>query len=92
MNETLETRIAILENTVTALTHLNFILFPLILQHDDRFRTEAAEVLRQCLVSPANPPSPLLAQYITALRNTLVASIPQEIVAASLQPSVRLVE
>ena len=92
MNEALETRIVFLEKLVAAQAKLNFILFPLILQHDIHFRDKALSVLRQILVSPDIAADPFLVQQIAALRDSLVAPIPQEIVEAVQQPSIRPVE
>lgn len=89
MAETLETRIAFLEQVLDAQVKLNAMLFPMIIRHDEQFKNEAAEVLRQALVSPANNFSPLLAQQIRMLRDVLVSPIPQAVVEASLQPSIR---
>jgi hypothetical protein len=92
MAETLETRIAFLEQVLDAHVKLNAILFPIILQHDEQFRAKAAETLRQILVSPAMKLSPLLEQQIRILRDVLVLPIPQEVVESCLQPSIRPVE
>lgn len=92
MAETLETRIAYLEQMLDAQVKLNFMLFPIILQHDEQFQIKAAEVLRQILVSPAMKLSPLLEQQIRILRDVLVSPIPREVVEASRQPSIQSVE
>lgn len=92
MAETLETRIAFLEQVLDAQVKLNAVLFPMILQHDEQFRVKAAETLRQMLVSPAMKLSPLLEQQIRMLRDVLVLPIPQEVVESSRQPSIRPVE
>lgn len=89
---TYEDRITYLEMVLDAQVKLNFILMPLILSHEDRFKAEAADVLRQALVSPAVNLSPLLAQQIRSLRDVLVLPIPEEIVEAVRQPSIRPVE
>lgn len=92
MAETLETRIAYLEQVLDAQVKLNAVLFPIILQHDEQFRVKAAEVLRQTLVSPTMKLSPLLEQQIRMLRDVLVLPLPQEVVESSRQPSIRPVE
>ena len=92
MAETLETRIAFLEQVIDAQVKLNALLFPMIFQHDEQFRVKAAETLRQVLVSPTMKLSPLLEQQIRMLRNVLVLPLPQGVVESSRQPSIRPVE
>lgn len=92
MNETHEVRIAHLEKMVEAQVMLNTTLFKLILNNDKSLNAKVAEALRQLLVSPAVQLPPVLSLQITALRDALVLPIPQEVVEASRQPSIRPVE
>lgn len=90
--EALEGRIAFLDKLVPAQFQLDTILFNLLIQKDHQFQMEVAEVLRQFLVSPAAAISPELQMLVRSMRNGLVSPIPQEVVDAARQPSIRPVE
>lgn len=92
MAESLEDRVAYLEKMVAAQLQLNSTLFKLIFTDNARLGQNVAEVLRQLLVSPNTTLSPEFAALARGLRTLLIEPIPQEIIEASRQPSIRPVE
>ena len=92
MSEELETRILYLEKLMESQAVLNAALFNIVFRSDNKLRMETIDVLRRLQVNPSSNISPELSLQITAMRDALVLPIPQEVVEASRQPSIRPVE
>ena len=92
--ESIESRLARLEQQLLDQYALNTILFNLIFRHDDQFRLKAIEALRIILQKelPDYPLSPSVRQLVQLARDGLLVAPLPEVVSEMSKPSVRLVD
>jgi hypothetical protein len=92
MPESIESRVAYLEQMLDAQFQLNTMMFKLICTNNPSLGSDIAEVLRQMLTHPDTHLSPTLSALVRGLRTTLVSEPTEEMNAAALKPAIRPVD